>query len=230
MPSEASDTGFTKDLLSEEFDSPPLISPNMISKIINDKDFTDLEFDSILPPLHRFLSPVQWTSLTVARKIAEWLADYKNKKFIDIGSGIGKLGLLLRILTDLEVYGIEQRSRLVQVAQKIVQVNSFDRIHFSTQNLLELNWADYDIYYLYNPFQEHVCHSDIFLIDDSIPLQKSLFSAYLNKVYEELRAAPPGKVLITFHGYGGSVPRAWTLKHSDFIENGFLSMWVKTRG
>lgn len=230
MPPDASDTDLTKDLLSEEFDSLPLISPNMISKIINNPDFTDLEFDSILPPLYRFLSPVQWTSLAVARKMAEWLVDYNDAKFIDIGSGTGKLGLLLRLLTNLEIYGIEQRTRLVQVSQEIVRANGFDRIHFKTQNLLDLNWADFDIYYLYNPFQEHVCRSDIFLIDESITLQKSLFSAYINKVYEELRAAPPGKVLITFHGYGGSVPKAWTLKHSEFIENGFLSMWVKTRG
>ncbi|WP_374073491.1 methyltransferase domain-containing protein [Bdellovibrio bacteriovorus] len=217
----------TRDLLSEKFESPPILPLELIQHLKSGVPLDDNEFDQILPPLFRFLSPVHWTSIKVAQTLAEWLQPYKGKKFIDLGSGVGKLCILLRLLTDLEIYGVEQRRNLVAISDEIVSVNNLDRVKFSNGNLIDLNWADYDIYYLYNPFQEHVSALNAFLIDSNIKMSTDHYRQYIAKVSEELKKAKEGTVLITYHGYGGSTNKFWKLIHSQFIEGGFLCMWIK---
>lgn len=216
-----------RDHLSENFERPPLLPSDFIQNLTSDLPLDNIEFDQVLPPLYRFLSSAQWTSIKVAQTLSAWLKPHGRKKFIDLGSGVGKLCVLLRILTDLEIYGVEQRQHLVDISRKIAAANDLDRILFSTGNLIELNWTDYDIFYLYNPFQEHVAFSDTFLIDKNIDLSRAHFNHYSAKVLEELKKVKDGSILITFHGYGGSIPKSWSMKHSQFVEGGFLSMWVK---
>lgn len=229
------------DIFSEDFKRAPKISEDFVQKL--QKSFLelgippsptsveslidDLEFDQILPPLHRFLSSAQWTSINVAQLVAKWLSPYQNKKFLDAGSGVGKLCILLRYLTDLEIYGVEQRESLVKISQEIIQTNALHRITFEQRNIHEVKFADYDIIYLYNPFQEHVCYSETLIIDKTIELDRKFFLEYTAKIFEELKNLKKGSVLITFHGYGGKVPKTWTLKYNQFVEGGFLSMWVK---
>lgn len=216
------------DIFSESFERSPTISANLIERLqASEPPVDDLEFDQILPPLHRFLSPVQWTSIAVAQEIASWLRPYGNKKFLDAGSGVGKLCILLRFLTDLEIYGVEQRPNLVRISQEIVKVNDLHGLNFAAGNIQDTHFADYDIVYLYNPFQEHVCYSETLLIDKTIELDKKHFFEYTAKISTELKTLKKGSVLITFHGYGGKVPKSWTLKYNQFIDAGFLSMWIK---
>lgn len=232
-----SDSTRDADIFSEEFEQAPRISEDFIQKLnqsfiefgtqATQNPVEDLEFDQILPPLHRLLSPVQWTSINVAQLIAKWLSSYKDKKFLDGGSGVGKLCILLRYLTDLEIHGVEQRTNLVKISQEIVATNDLHRITFEAKNIQDVCFADYDIIYLYNPFQEHVCYSDSLIIDKSIDLDKKYFHEYTAKIYEELKTVKKDSTLITFHGYGGKVPKSWTLKYNQFIEGGFLTMWIK---
>lgn len=225
------------DILSEEFEQAPKIPAEFLEKLNQSfikfgtqsslSPVDDLEFDKILPPLHRFLSPVQWTSINVAQLIAKWISPYKNKKFLDGGSGVGKLCILLRYLTELEIHGVEQRQSLVKISQEIATTNGLTDLYFEAKNIQDVVFADYDIIYLYNPFQEHVCYSETLLIDKTIELDKKYFQEYTAKIFQELKVLKQGSVLITFHGYGGKVPKNWTLKYNQFIEGGFLSMWVK---
>jgi hypothetical protein len=39
--------------------------------------------------------------------------------------------------------------------------------------------------------------------------------------------ADTGKILITYHGYGGSIPSSWKMIESAIIKNGLLAMWQK---
>lgn len=214
---------------SAEFETSPLISQELIQLIKWDGKSVDSEFDKLLPPLYRSHSQVQWTSVPVARAVASWLQNFHGKRFIDIGSGVGKLCIALRFLSDLKIYGIEQRPHLVQVANEIIKTNNLQDITIWEKNLLDLNWQDYDIFYLFNPFQEHVALSPTAVIDNTIPFHRDHYLAYTAKVFEELQKMPRNKVLITFHGYGGKLPKSWALKCSHYIEGGFLSMWVKVK-
>ena len=214
-------------LLSQDFEESPIIAQDIVQRLQSNLFVSDPEFDLVFPPFYRFLSPVQWTSLNVTRAIAEWIRPHQNKKFVDVGSGVGKLCLALRFWIDLEIHGVEQRPHLVAISQEIAKVNELKNIHFSAQNLIEMNWSDFDIFYLYNPFQEHVSYTDHFLIDNKIELHQKYFQDYTARVYEELKKVKPGSMLITFHGYGGKIPKSWSLRCSQYIEGGFLSMWVK---
>ncbi|MEK6628320.1 MAG: hypothetical protein AABY53_06815 [Bdellovibrionota bacterium] len=55
-------------------------------------------------------------------------------------------------------------------------------------------------------------------------MQEKHFSMYTNEVYRQLCLAIPGKKLITFHGYGGSIPSIWKFVQSRTIGEGDLSM------
>lgn len=208
--------------------TPPLIAPEAVREIQGSDDFPDVEFDKIYPPRMAKMSNTQWSSLKVAHRIADMVGKNSKSRFIDIGSGIGKLCTLLHFLTDLEIFGIEQRKDLFEVSQAIAKANSLNRLHFIHGNMLDLNWEDYDIFYLYNPFQEHLCtYTDFALIDKNIELDRKYYVQYLDEVFRQMTWLAPGKKVITFHGYGGRMPPSMSFLNSCPVDNGELCLWEK---
>ena len=94
-------------------------------------------------------------------------------------------------------------------------------------NMLDLDWESFDIYYLYNPFQEHLVIGGLNVLERDLDFDEKFYAQYTTEVLNRLKEAPPGKVLITFHGYGGSIPQDWKLISSKHIDNGELAMWIK---
>jgi len=215
------------ELFPKTFSTKPLLTSKLIEQIQLGKGTEETEFDHIFPPYYRFQSTVHWSSISVARQISNWIKSLNLKSVVDIGCGVGKLCLLLRILTNYEIYGIEQRPNLVEIANKIIKVNSFKNILITQMNMLDLDWDSYDIYYLYNPFQEHIAEEGFSIIEKNIEFDTKKYAHYTSEVFRQLTWAKPGKMLITFHGYGGNVPSAWTMVASRHIDNGDLTMWIK---
>jgi hypothetical protein len=201
------------DMFPKDFESYPSIPAGLCDKIRAGIEVGDDEFDKILPRFYRIKSTVHWSSIQVARQIAEWINPLKATKFIDIGCGVGKLCLLLRILTKYEI--------------QIIRASEFKNISIKQLNMLDLDWDDYDIYYLYNPFQEHITTGDVCVLERDIELDQKHYTQYTTEVFRQLSCASSGKVLITFHGYGGEVPSSWKIVASKPIKNGTLKMWVK---
>ncbi len=219
--------GDVVDLFPKKFEADPILTRKLIRKILENENVVDQEFDQIFPTYYQFQSTIHWSPICVARQISEWIEPLNRKSFVDIGCGVGKLCLLLRILTQYEIFGIEQRSHLVGIANKIIEVNGLKKISISEMNMLSLDWDLYDIYYLYNPFQEHIADEDICIIEKDLDFDKKNYAHYTSEVFRQLTWAKSGKVLITFHGYGGSVPKGWRMVASRHIENGDLTMWIK---
>jgi SAM-dependent methyltransferase len=215
------------DLFPKKFTAKPLLSVEIIEQLCLGSDIQDSEFDQIFPPYYQFQSTIHWTPIVAARQIAKWITPLGRKSFVDIGCGVGKLCLLLRILTNYRIAGIEQRPKLVGIANKILQINNFKNISIVQMNMLDLNWDKHDIYYLYNPFQEHVTDEGLCIIENDLEFDQKNYAQYTSEVFRQLSWAKPGKVLITFHGYGGSVPPSWRMVASRHIENGDLTMWIK---
>ncbi|MDG0818187.1 methyltransferase domain-containing protein [Bdellovibrio svalbardensis] len=217
--------------LSSKFSAPPIISAEMIQKIQGLEEIDDAEFDSIYPPRIRAISDIQWSSIAAAHHIADLIGRNSKYRFIDIGSGVGKLCTLLSFLTELEIFGIEQRKNLFEVSKAIAQENALDRVHFIHGNMLDLNWSDYDIFYFYNPFQEHICDdTDIALIDRDIDLDRKHYVQYVSEVFRQMTWLTPGKKVITFHGYGGQMPSTMKFLDSRPVDNGELCLWEKVAG
>ena len=215
------------DLFPKKFVTNPLLPPEIIEQLRLGKNVEETAFDQIFPPYYQYQSTVHWSSIQVARQIANWIEPLNRKSFIDIGCGVGKLCFLLRILTHYQIFGIEQRLKMVKIANKIIEVNSFQNISIVQMNMLELNWDLHDIYYLYNPFQEHITDVELCIIENDLEFDKKNYAHYTSEVFRQLTWAKPGKVLITFHGYGGSVPPKWRMVASRHIGNGDLTMWIK---
>lgn len=204
----------------------PLITQNVKDLIVSGLPVDDSIFDALLPQLYQSVSIVHWTPIKAIRQIAEFISTCdSNSKFLDIGSGCGKLCILLSLLTKMNIYGVEQRIELHKVAERIKKANAIKNVHFICGNMLELDWSKFDIYYLYNPFQEHVIDFENMRIDDRIAFDKKNYMYYTSEVYRQLCWARPGKKLITFHGYGGPIPSTWRLTQSRTIGYGHLSMW-----
>ena len=215
------------DIFSKDFSDYPVLSTELIAQIRTGKEVKDDQFDKIFPPYYHVQSQVHWSSIQVARQISSWITPLEARKFIDIGCGVGKLCLLLRILTDYKIYGIEQRRKLVSIANQVIRTNNFKNISIIQMNMLDLNWDDYDIYYLYNPFQEHIALGNFCILERDIELDQKFYAHYTSEVFRQLTWAKPGKMLITFHGYGGDMPSNWKLIKTKPIENGDLNMWIK---
>lgn len=211
---------------NRKFEKPPLISNLMRALVGSDFPVEDSLFDSLLPEYYQKVSSIHWTPIQAIRQLAEFISNCdENSKFLDIGSGCGKLCIILSLLTKMNIYGIEQRSDLFKIAEKIKTINDLQNVHFIRGNMLDLDWSGYDIYYLYNPFQEHIASFGDMRIDERIDFDQKYYVQYTSEVYRQLCWAKPGKKLITFHGYGGSIPSNWRLTQSRIIGYGNFSMW-----
>lgn len=208
------------------FKASPQISPELMSKLRFGEDIDDERFDRIFSPHYHIQSSVHWSPIEVARQIALWIAPLDVRRFVDIGCGVGKLCLLMRILSNHEVYGIEQRPKLVKVANKIIRSNHFKNIHVIEKNMMDLKWNDFDIYYLFNPFQEHLFAGFGGALDQDVEFDAKTYCEYTTEVFKQLNAAKRGKFLITYDGYGGETPPRWRKLAEKRIDNGDLIFWV----
>jgi len=212
---------------SRKFAAKPILPAELIEQLCLGSDIQDSKFDQIFPPYYQLQSTIHWSPIAVARQIADWIVPLHLKSFIDVGCGVGKLCFLLRILTKYKITGIEQRPNLVRIANKIVEVNRFNDISIVQMNALNLDWDKHDIYYLYNPFQEQLASEGPCIIENDIEFDQKNYVLYTSEVFRQLSWAKIGKVLITFHGYGASVPPSWRMVASRHIGNGDLKIWIK---
>lgn len=67
----------------------------------------DSEFDRILPFRYQTVSEIHWTPIDVAVAIAQMVENLPTRRFIDLGAGTGKLCVLLALMTDHFISGVE---------------------------------------------------------------------------------------------------------------------------
>ena len=69
----------------------------------------DSLFDSLLPEYYQKVSSIHWTPIQAIRQLAEFISNCdENSKFLNIGSGCGKLCIIFSLLTKMNIYEIEQ--------------------------------------------------------------------------------------------------------------------------
>lgn len=220
----------TADLATKKFKQAPILPANFREEILADSKKSNTMFDSILPPYYKSRSTIHWTPIETTKRIAEYLSDLNddNTKFLDVGSGCGKLCIILTYLTKFHIHGIEQRKDLFTVAQKIKYANKLERVHFENINMMDFkNWDDFDVLYFFNPFQEHITDIDLMHIDDNLDFDKKYYSQYTSEVFRRLSWAKKGMKMISYHGFGGRMPDSWKLIKGDAMNDGSLCLWEK---
>jgi hypothetical protein len=131
-----------------------------------------------------------------------------------------------RQFSRFEISGVERRERLVKIAEEICDLNAPKKVRLIHGDMLDLDWSEYDVLYLYNPFFEHR-NSGGTIIDGNIEFTQQAFRRYVDAVHERLSAMRPDQRVITFHGYGRKMPETLKLISSSRIGNGTVAMWEK---
>ena len=194
----------------------------------------DEKFDLIYPAQIRKLSSVFWTPVAVAAEAAKLLVTTPGTRVLDIGCGPGKFCLVGASLTDGRFTGIEQRSDLVAAARQAAKDLSLPRrslgeggteVEFLHGNVMDVAFADYDAFYVFNPFEENIFTGH--KIDRAVPLSPELFKRYTHHVAAQLGAKPIGTRVVTYMGYADDIPSCYDCESALFGDD--LKLWIEQR-
>jgi SAM-dependent methyltransferase len=187
---------------------------------------TDRDFDRLYPHHVRELSRAFWTPVRVAQRAAELLAPAKDRRVLDVGSGVGKF-CIVAAARGLEVTGLEHREDLVRIARSVAERVQAAAL-FVHGDLGAVDWADYGAFYFYNPFFENV-HRDNH-IDERVELSSRKFEADLGAAVAALALAPVGTRVVTYHGLGAPLPPTYRLIANESAGSDTLKLWVRMEG
>lgn len=208
--------------MSIQQQSLPIVAPR---KPLPDQLFTvDDAFNALYDDAVQSLARYHWTPVHVAKMAADFLAQDKQIKVLDIGSGVGKFCLVAaHSYPQVTFYGIEQRQSLIAHAENIREALHIPNAVFMHGNFTQLNLADYDHFYFFNSFYENLF--GVRKIDDSIAHSSELYNYYTHYLYKALDQKPPGTRLVTYYSLEDEIPEDYCLVLSQ-LEN-TLKFWVK---
>lgn len=165
-----------------------------------------------------------WTSLKVARKAAEYLADGLPARVLDIGSGIGKFCLASAYFQpQAQFFGIEQREKLVEAAKKAKELLQLPNVNFEQGNFTSIDFNVYDHFYFFNSFFENLTGTE--KIDNSVTHSSQLYDLYNRSLFTALATRPAGTKLVTFHSLEDEVPDNYHVVGVDMASK--LKFWLK---
>lgn len=192
-------------------------------KIKSNKKIKDDVFDAIYASELRAVAEIHFTPVEVAKKAAHYLVQKKGDRVLDIGSGAGKFCMIGSVLTDGFFTGVEQRGYLHECSKSIAAQYGLTNIHFIHANILDISFANFEAFYLFNPFYENLNVSG--KMDDLIELKPDLYDDYSLYVKAQLDLKPIGTKVVTYFSYLTEIPDSYRMQFADF--EGKLKMWEK---
>jgi SAM-dependent methyltransferase len=194
------------------------------------KIVTDFEFDRWMMDDVRCHSARHWTPVGVAARVAGWLHERGVSRVLDVGSGVGKFCVVGALATPLSFVGIEHRRHLVDAARALArrfQVDTSTRfIHGSLNARTALSC---DALYLYNPFEENL-HGTGMQIDQTVALGRPEFLQSIRLAQSLMERMAPHSYLVTYNGFGGSIPGSYVLEEERAAGVNLLRLWRKEKG
>jgi SAM-dependent methyltransferase len=167
----------------------------------------DTLFDRYLPAKYRLTFAHFWTPLSVSAQVAKWLDDLGIDSVVDVGSGVGKFCVAAALASRSSFVGVEQRPELVRIARGIADLLGLgSRVTFRPGVLGETPMPRASCYYFFNPFAESLLQHPL---DDTVDVSasRSLGDIFLAERF--LRQAPAGTYVITYNGFGGTLPNRY---------------------
>ncbi len=192
-------------------------------------DLTSIEdenFDQVYSARIRKLSSLQWTPVRIAAAAAQLLVTAPRTRVLDIGCGPGKFCLVAAAaLGDAHFTGVEQRADLAAAACEAVIALQLPNVDIVHGNIIDISFAEYDAFYLFNPFDENMFRGH--RIDSAVPLSAELFERYIRHVSAQLGARPLGTRVVTYSGYADEIPACYDCETALFHNE--LKLWIKQR-
>lgn len=187
----------------------------------------DSEFDQFLAEPMRRLSARHWTPLAVALEAARWFEEYGIRTVIDIGSGVGKFCVAAAVASRCHLVGLEHRGHLLASARALARTFGVeDRTRFIHGALGDVRLPTVDAYYLFNPFEENLM-DPAECIDEGVRLSPERLTRDLDALHLMLVRAPAGTYVLTYHGFGGSLPASYERIRWDRDLPNTLCLWRK---
>ncbi|MDI1478738.1 class I SAM-dependent methyltransferase [Polyangium sp. y55x31] len=198
----------------------------LLADLAAGRTVSDLAFDRLYPERIRKLSNRYWTPVHVARHAAFLFAKHGARRVLDIGAGMGKFCAIAAITTDVEFSGVEQREHLVTAGREVVATYAIPRVTLIHGTLDDVDFDAYDGFYLFNPFEEGTFAPSQW-VDRTIPLSEERASGDVARVEAALARARRGTCVVTFHGFGGAIPKGFVHLPEETRGVPFLRLWVK---
>lgn len=187
----------------------------------------DRAFDRHLPDDLRVRSALHFTPRYVAVRAAAWIDEADIRTVVDIGSGAGKFCVAAALAGRATYVGLEQRARLVEASRELA-------LHFGLEHRVRFVHGTFgftclpsaEAYYMYNPFGENLFGPQS-QIDEDVELCESRYHRDVEATERTLAALPLGTFLITYNGFGGTVPASFRrVRIARDLPNA-LEMWEK---
>jgi hypothetical protein len=188
---------------------------------------SDRHFDEVYPDELRFISHEHWTPVEVAVRAARLLADGGATAVLDVGSGPGKFCIVGALTTDVSYHGVERRPWLVEVARAAASRYGAERAGFAAANMVDFDFAGFDGFYLFNPFHEQI-DGGLLCIDADLSPSRLVYLHYIETVQRKLAALAPGTAVVTYHGFGGTMPESYRRVHEEGAGTDSLALWVRS--
>ncbi len=183
----------------------------------------DAAFNALYPPRISGLAEQHWTPLHIARQVVDFLGE-GGARVLDIGSGAGKFCLAAaHFAPGTQFTGVEVRKQLVRAATDAQKKLAIDNASFINANFMDLRLGDYDHFYFYNSFFEHINEKG--RIDNNIPFSDALFEYYADNLSRMLSERPAGTKVATYHSFHGEIPTGY--ERVSVQGGGELTFWVR---
>lgn len=184
---------------------------------------SDEDFDEVFPESIRNLSPCHWTPVAAGRQAAQWLVTEPGTRVLDVGCGPGKFCAIGAATTLGHFTGVEQRGHLCRTGRSMFKRYGISRAEIIQANVTDVNFRDFDAFYIFNPFQENVIES--LRIDEAVELADTLYREYTRWVRTELSLLPEGTRVVTFWGDCEEVPPCYRCEETACT--GQLRLWIR---
>lgn len=184
---------------------------------------TDLDFDSLLSKRYQNISKVHWTPIQIIETVVEWCKENSSSSILDIGSGVGKFCMVGASISKLKFTGIEKRKSLYKQAVKIKDKLEVKNVSFFNDNILNIDFSDFDTFYYFNPFFEQI--HELERIDKTTNYQPHKFLIYQEYVFNELSKKEKGTKFISYCSQEFYPPDSYAMRNMKF--DGLLQMWEK---
>jgi len=206
-------------------DASSVFRPDALTALSLGQAVSDEKFDRLFSKATRILSARHWTPMTVALWAARILGAEADTRILDVGCGPGKFCFIGAATTPATFVGIEQRQHLYDEAEGIRVNHELRNVRFIHGNMVDIDWSDFQAFYLFNPFLENVV--GLARIDERVPLSLEHFNTYVECVEEKLSQLRTGTKVVTYHGYGGVFPKDYVLREKKAIGTSYLDLWIK---
>lgn len=166
----------------------------------------------------RFLTPIH-----VAQTATQWLTEDGDKRILDIGAGVGKFCIAGAKYSNSHFFGIEHRPSLAKIANELINKYKIDNAIVQCGDILEIDFQNFDAFYMYNPFFENLVPS--LRLNNEVELNAALYMYYFKQTENKLNKTKPGTRLVTYHGNNFEIPKTFR-KIKEGID-GNLKLWIK---